>query len=413
MFMADSPEFVVGLPGRDADRRGAGAGLDHVPRRRPGRAAARLPGPAARGQPGVRRRSPRSPRRPRRSCAAILAAGPVPSPLPVHAAGRRSAGGGGTTTVYPTDADSPAFWLYTSGTTGTPKAAMHRHGSIAGGLRDVRRAGAAASARTTAACRRPRRSSRTGWATRLLFPLSVGRGRGARAGAVPAGRARRAGRRSTARRCSSPVRRSSPTCCARELPADALAGVRLAASRRRGAAGRALPAVDRPLRRRHPRRHRHDRDAAHLPVQPARRGPARHHRRRRARLRPADPRRRRPRGRRRARPGTLFVRGDSTATGYWSRYDGLPPGLPGRVAAHRRHLRARTPTATTPASAAPATCSRPAASGSSPAEVEERLLAHDAVAQAVVVAAPDADGLEKPVAYVVLRDGRARRPRTS
>jgi acyl-coenzyme A synthetase/AMP-(fatty) acid ligase len=30
----------------------------------------------------------------------------------------------------PRPADSPAFWLYTSATTGRPKAAMHRHGSI-------------------------------------------------------------------------------------------------------------------------------------------------------------------------------------------------------------------------------------------------------------------------------------------
>ena len=33
-------------------------------------------------------------------------------------------------TPYPTWADSPALWLYTSGTTGQPKAAMHRHESI-------------------------------------------------------------------------------------------------------------------------------------------------------------------------------------------------------------------------------------------------------------------------------------------
>ena len=45
---------------------------------------------------------------------------------------------------------------------------------------------------------------------------------------------------------------------------------------------------------------------------------------------------------------------------------GHPPGLPGPVGAHRRHLRPRRPTATTPRWAAPTTSSRPAASGSPP-----------------------------------------------
>jgi benzoate-CoA ligase len=41
----------------------------------------------------------------------------------------------------------------------------------------------------------------------------------------------------------------------------------------------------------------------------------------------------------------------------------------------------------------------------SPAEVESRLLEHPGLAEAAVVGIPDADGLDKPVAYVVPREG--------
>src|SRR6516165_12608878 len=40
------------------------------------------------------------------------------------------AGAAGDDHIYDTSPDSPAFWLYTSGTTGRPKGAMHRHASI-------------------------------------------------------------------------------------------------------------------------------------------------------------------------------------------------------------------------------------------------------------------------------------------
>jgi len=100
-------------------------------------------------------------------------------------------------------------------------------------------------------------------------------------------------------------------------------------------------------------------------------------------------------------PGTLFVRGSSAATGYWARYDAS------RLVFQGEWLRTGD-TYVRDADGYYECLGRTGdmlkASGIwvSPMEVEARLLAHPAVAQAVVVGAADVDGLEKPVAYVVL-----------
>ncbi len=99
-------------------------------------------------------------------------------------------------------------------------------------------------------------------------------------------------------------------------------------------------------------------------------------------------------------PGTLFVRGDSTATGYWCRYAASRQVFQGewlrtgdtyiRDTDGYYHLLGRTDDVL-----------KVSGMWVAPAEVENRLLLHEAVAQAVVVAAPDADGLDKPVAFVI------------
>ena len=103
-------------------------------------------------------------------------------------------------------------------------------------------------------------------------------------------------------------------------------------------------------------------------------------------------------------PGTLFVRGASSATGYWSRYDASRQVFQGEWL---RTGDTYVVDADGYYSCLGRTGDMLKASGIwvSPAEVEARLLAHDDVAQAVVVAANDTDGLEKPVAFVLLSHG--------
>jgi benzoate-CoA ligase family protein len=299
--------------------------------------------------------------------------------------------------VYPSTADSPAFWLYTSGTTGSPKAAMHRHGSVQVvcdtygtqvlGIRPDDRCLSAAKAFFA-----------YGLGNSVLFPLSVG------AASVleptpskPDVIARRA------RDHGATLFFAGPTFFANMLRAslatDALGAIRLAAS-----AGEPLPAA---LQERWTTHFGVDildgigmTEMLHIFLS-----------NRKGHIRPGSTGVAVPGYELRildesgievpdGMPGTLFVKGESTATGYWSRFD-----------ASRQVFRGewlRTGDTYVRDGAGTYTClgrtgDMIKASGMwvSPGEVEGRLLAHPAVAQAIVVAAMNADGLEKPVAYVI------------
>jgi benzoate-CoA ligase family protein len=301
--------------------------------------------------------------------------------------------------IYPTAADSPAFWLYTSGTTGKSKAAMHRHGSV--------RVVCETYAKQVLGIRRDDRCLSAakaffayGLGNSVLFPLAVGACAVLEpAPAKPDLIAERVAQ------YGATLFFGGPTFFANMLRAqlrpDSMRGVRLAAS-----AGEALPAA---LYQRWTTRFGIDiidgigmTEMLHIflsnrvgSVRPGTTGVAVPG----YDLRVVDdagvdvpP----------GTPGTLLVRGDSAATGYWSRY-----------AASRRVFQGdwlRTgDTYVQDADGYYACLGRTGdmlkSSGIwvSPAEVEDRLLAHPSVAQAVVVAALDVDGLERPVAYVVLQ----------
>jgi benzoate-CoA ligase family protein len=324
----------------------------------------------------------------------------VDTGLPVHGL-EGLAATDGPDDVYATTADSPAFWLYTSGTTGLPKAAMHRHGSIQYTCETyaAQVLGITADDRCLSAAKA---FFAYGLGNSLLFPLSVGA-----AAVLEPAPARPDTIVERAQKYGATLFFAGPTFFANmlraELPADALAGVRTAVS-----AGEALPVA------------LYQRWTAHFgidildgigmtemlhiflsnrpgAVRPGTTGvavPGYD-----LRVLDEDGHEVEP-----GRPGTLFVRGASTATGYWSRYD------VSRQVFQGEWLRTGD-TYVQDADGYYACLGRTGdmlkASGIwvSPAEVEGRLLAHEAVAQAVVVAANDVDGLEKPVAYVVLKAG--------
>jgi benzoate-CoA ligase family protein len=306
-----------------------------------------------------------------------------------------------TAEPYPTTADSPAFWLYTSGTTGTPKGAMHRHGSLRDTAetyaRDVLAIGPDDVTFSVA-----KFFFAYGLGNTLTFPFSVG-------ASTVLDRSR-----PSPARTAQVLREQRPTLffagptyyaalLSAGLPADTFAGVRECVS-----AGEAFPAA---LFERftstfgvemldgigstemlhifisgRPGRTRAGATGEIVAGYEARIVD--------------DEGRPVPDG----TPGNLHVKGSSAATGYWS-----------RTAVTRRVFQGEwVRTGDTYVRSADGYYSSLGRTDDiikaggiwvSPTEVEERLRAHPEVNQVVVVSVPDADGLDKPVACVVLVPG--------
>jgi benzoate-CoA ligase family protein len=299
---------------------------------------------------------------------------------------------------YPTVADSPAFWLYTSGTTGTPKAAMHRHGSLRDTAetyaRDVLAIGPNDVTFSVA-----KFFFAYGLGNTLTFPFAVGAST-----VLDRSRPSPAGTLKVLREQRPTLFFAGPTyfaaLLAAGLPRDAFAGVRACVS-----AGEAFPPA---LFERftgtfgvemldgigstemlhifisgRPGRTRAGATGEIVPGYEAKivdddGGPV-------------------PDG----TPGNLYVKGASAATGYWSRMDVTRRVFQGEwVRTGDTYVRSADGFYTSLGR----TDDIIKAGGIwvSPTEVEERLRAHPQVNQVVVVSVPDEAGLDKPVACVVL-----------
>jgi acyl-CoA synthetase (AMP-forming)/AMP-acid ligase II len=189
-----------------------------------------------------------------------------------------------------TTSDDPAFWLYSSGSTGAPKGAVHLHSHLVQtaalygrGVLGIREDDVVFSA--------AKLFFAYGLGNSLTFPFSVGaRGADGRAGHAPRGaRAHGAAPAEHLLRRAHALRRAAGR--PRVRAADHLAAAARLHLGGRGAPQAPRREVEGAVRHRHPRRHRLHRTAPHLPLQPARRRHVRHHRQARPGL-PGAPRHR-------------------------------------------------------------------------------------------------------------------------
>jgi benzoate-CoA ligase family protein len=311
--------------------------------------------------------------------------------------------GDATAEPYATYPDSPCLWLYTSGTTGTPKAAMHRHHNVSAvaelygrGVLDVGPADRCLSV--------AKLFFAYGLGNSAFFPLSKGATTILeRARPTPQGMA------ALAASARPTLFFAVPTFYAAllnsDVPDDSFASVRQGIS-----AGEPLPPV---LYHRFRERFGVEvldglgsTEALHIflsnragKVHPGSSGtPVTGYR---VQLRdelgaPVEEA---------GVPGDLYVAGPSIATGYWCRTD------TSRAVFQGEWLRtgdtyARNEDGTYTCLGRSNDMLKAGGIWVSPAEVEERLLQHPAVAEAAVVAAPDSDGIDKPVACVVPAEGQ-------
>jgi benzoate-CoA ligase family protein len=311
---------------------------------------------------------------------------------------------GELTEPYPTWPDSPALWLYTSGTTGKPKGAMHRHGSV----RDVAELygrgvlNVMPDDRTLSV---PKLFFAYGLGNSAFFPLSAGATTVLERG------------RPTPDAIAERVRETSPTLffgvptfysalLNSSIPDDTFASVRQGVS-----AGEPLPPV---LFSRFRERFGVEildglgsTEALHIflsnrpgTARPGSSGtPVAGYR---VRLRTADGTEITATG----EPGDLYLSGPSVATGYWCRTETTRAVFQGEWL-KTGDTYVKNDDGTYTCLGRSDDMLKAGGIWVSPAEVEERLLQHPDVAEAAVVAGRGADGLDKPIACVVPVAGRA------
>ena len=311
---------------------------------------------------------------------------------------------------YASWADSPALWLYTSGTTGTPKAAVHRHAD----LRHVARTYGqqVLGVRPDDVCLSAAKLFFAyGLGNSMIFPLSVGASTvlepGRPAPRLFAGRVVEHGVTLFFGGPSfwGPMVAAAPD----DVPAGALATVRQGVS-----AGETLPP-----RLFHGIRERYgveildgigSTEALHIFIS-----------NRAGQVVPGSSglpvpgyqvQLRRPDGgviEESGEPGMLYLAGDSLCEGYWCRTSVNRAVFQGEwMRTGDQYVRNADGSYTCLGRADDVL--KVGGIWVSPAEVEARLLEHPGILEAAVVGVPDADGLDKPVAFVVPRAGSQLEP---